>query len=80
VDSRNNSPAFTFHPRRQEKVETRSPGPGAYDSEASVIKDRVVSYKMGQSKRSDVVSSERRDQPGPGQYDHAHKTIKENDS
>jgi hypothetical protein len=66
VDNRNKSPSFTFHPRREEKTNTRSPGPGTYDSESTAIKDRVVSYKMGLGKRKDVVSSELRDQPGPG--------------
>lgn len=44
-------------------------GPGAYDAKDEMIKDKVRSYKMGNTKRSDLVSKEQINQPGPGIYD-----------
>lgn len=43
--------------KREERVE-KTIGPGAYDANNEVIKDRVVSYKMGNTKRSDLVNKE----------------------
>lgn len=58
VNDRHKSPSFTFHPIREEKVEIRSPGPGTYDSESSIIKDRVISHRIAQGRRSEAVSNE----------------------
>ena len=46
------------------------PGPGNYNEDVSPTKDRVISYKMGNSdQRAEIVSREQINQPGPGGYD-----------
>jgi len=63
----NSGPSFSFHPAKEQKLRHDSPGPGAYDSEShTVTKDRVISFKMGDGKRSELVSKERISQIGPG--------------
>jgi hypothetical protein len=39
-------PSYSFHPRREERRDNSSPGPGEYDAQSEVIKDRVKSYQM----------------------------------
>lgn len=46
-----------------------SPGPGNYDPNTSITKDRTIAYKMSNSKRTDIVSKEVSNLPGPGIYD-----------
>jgi len=46
-----------------------SPGPGHYKEEFTVVKDKVVSFRMSPTKRGDIVSKEFSDRPGPGTYD-----------
>lgn len=46
-----------------------SPGPAGYNPEHSFIKDNVISYKMSNSVRQEIVSQEARNQPGPGNYE-----------
>ena len=46
------------------------PGPGNYNEDLSPTKDRVISYKMGNStQRAEIVSKERMSSPGPGGYE-----------
>jgi hypothetical protein len=33
--------------KREDKLLSLSPGPGVYDGDRSVSKDRVISFKMG---------------------------------
>jgi len=47
----------------------QNPGPGNYSPEHGVVKDKVISYAMGSSKRVDIVQKHSLDQPGPGIYD-----------
>lgn len=42
--------------KREDKMVSHSPGPGVYDADLSANKDRVISYKMSQSTRNDIVS------------------------
>jgi hypothetical protein len=54
----------------QDKAADDIPGPGNYEANVNVVKDRVTTYKMSSSsKRTDIVSRERISSPGPGQYD-----------
>ena len=59
----------TIRGRKEERHETLSPGPGAYDSSYAQVKDKVVTYKMGNTSRTEVVSKEHKTLPGPGNYD-----------
>lgn len=43
--------SFQMRGRPQDKVGNDNPGPGNYDADANVVKDRVVTYKMGSSTR-----------------------------
>jgi len=45
-----------------------SPGPGHYNEEFNVVKDKVVSHKMSPSKRGNIVSQEASSSPAPGSY------------
>lgn len=50
-----------------------NPGPGNYDPNTSITKDRTVAYKMSYSQRTEIISKEARNMPGPGIYDnHTH--------
>ncbi len=76
----NNVPSFTFHPRPEPVQRDFSPGPGAYDSDSSIVRDQARGFKMNSSKRGDIVRKEARDMPGPGGYDNLSRTIQNNDA
>lgn len=46
-----------------------SPGPGEYDPSDAMSKERVLSYKMDLTTRTDMVAKSMKDLPGPGTYD-----------
>jgi hypothetical protein len=53
-----------------EKGDNGVPGPGNYNADPSITKDKSIAYKLPSSpQRSDFVSKEQRDLPGPGNYD-----------
>jgi len=60
---------YTIGQKREEKIRGDSPGPGAYNANESVLKDRVVSHKMGSTSRTEIVHKETSSKPGPGAYD-----------
>lgn len=47
----------------------KSPGPGAYDVNHSVIKEKCRNVGIGMSKRPDIAPKTARETPGPGVYD-----------
>ena len=62
--------------RPQDLQKNEIPGPGNYEADSSIIKDRVKTYKMeGGSSRGDIVSREAKNLPGPGAYTHNYKEI-----
>lgn len=60
--------SFTMQSRREINRDTLSPGPGAYDERSSAVKDRPISHKISGSKRTDFISKEVKEKPGPGSY------------
>lgn len=70
-----NSKKYTIGSKKQQSYETLSPGPGAYNTKDNLTKSAVASYRQAQSKRTDVVSKERLNSPGPGNYSFDGKTV-----
>lgn len=71
-DQRSNiggGPQFTFQSRNEPKRRDNTPGPGGYEGDTNNVKERVVSYKISNSQRPDIVSKEDRKKVGPGEYD-----------
>ncbi len=69
-----NGPKFAFTGKSKEYHKNDSPGPGAYESEKqNLVRDKSPSFKMGSSKRSEIVSKNQKEKPGPGQYDDNNK-------
>lgn len=66
-------PKYVMNPRREEggAVNTSNsryvPGPGSYNPEVHMTRDKAPGVKMGSSNRADLY--EGRANPGPGQYD-----------
>jgi hypothetical protein len=59
--------SFSMRGKPADKVIDDVPGPGNYEANANIVKDRVTTYKMSSSsKRADIVSRERISSPGPG--------------
>ena len=54
------------------------PGPGYYEPINEGVKDKVRSYKMGSSVRTDIVSKEVVSKPGPGHYTNEHDQFGKN--
>jgi hypothetical protein len=54
-----------------------SPGPGHYEGNVNVVKDKIVSYDMGKSpsKKTFMEDKGRELSPGPGYYESDHKKI-----
>lgn len=48
--------------------DNKSPGPGQYQENPNVVKDRVITYDMGRSspKKTFMENSDRLGSPGPG--------------
>lgn len=46
-----------------------SPGPGAYDANTFVNKDKTPATSFGKTRRSEIVSKEDRSKLGPGNYE-----------
>lgn len=44
--------------RPKDLTRNESPGPGNYDADVSITKDRTVAYKMSKTTRTDIVSKE----------------------
>jgi hypothetical protein len=63
------APAVSIRGRPEDISRDDSPGPGHYDGNANIVKDKVITYKMSASKRTDIVSRQQMEQPGPGIYD-----------
>lgn len=62
--------SFSMRGRPQDKVGNEVPGPGNYEGNLEVVKDKVISYNMGSGQnRSMLVSKEASNLPGPGHYD-----------
>ena len=49
--------------------DNKVPGPGEYDLNHAILKDKIVSYKISKSQRDGLVSSEAQSRPGPGSYE-----------
>lgn len=45
------------------------PGPGTYDRSDMLIKNKAVTFKIGNSTREDLVSKSQKELPGPGNYE-----------
>ena len=45
-----------------------APGPGTYEDNTRVVKDKTPAYQMSPVRRGDIVSSEQTSKPGPGHY------------
>lgn len=52
-----------------DKVGNDVPGPGSFNANYSAVKDKVVSHKMSNTKKSDMVGKETKSKPGPGAYE-----------
>ena len=52
--------------RREERINSYSPGPGEYNPSDYLSKERTVVHKINQSERSDIVSKSVKELPGPG--------------
>lgn len=50
------------------KDRVNSPGPGAYDANETVVKDKIPNYGFGNTERKDLVNNEEKLKPGPGNY------------
>lgn len=65
--------SVTISGKEERRERNTSPGPGTYEESAahSATKDRVRSYKFGDSKshRGELVGREASSSPGPGMYD-----------
>lgn len=53
----------------EDKIRNDVPGPGNYEPNVHIVKDRVIAHKISQSQRMDIVTKEMLYQPGPGEYD-----------
>ena len=62
-------PSYTIKGKESRGDKSLSPGPGAYQADYAIVKDSLRSYKMGNTKRTDIVSKELVSSPGPGNYD-----------
>lgn len=51
-------PSYTFKTKKQLNLTNDNPGPGNYEPSTNYTKDKVASFKMGSSKRGDIVSKE----------------------
>ena len=50
--------SFTFKGKPKEYNKKDVPGPGMYDPNNNVVKDKTITYKMGSTTRGDLVSKE----------------------
>lgn len=58
-------------PTCTKRQEIGSPGPGNYEANYSVIKDRMPVYDFGKSpNKKSFISKEVIEKPGPGNYDY----------
>jgi len=69
--------SYTFQGKSTEKSRNENPGPGNYNATDDVTKNRVVSFKMGTTQRTEIVNKEKVSSPGPGNYDSPSKWGKE---
>ena len=70
----NDSRKVTISPHKQESKRDPTPGPGQYNENMDVVKDKSRSVLISsQSQRIDVVGKHVRDTPGPGLYDSPNK-------
>ncbi|CDW79521.1 UNKNOWN [Stylonychia lemnae] len=61
--------SITIRGKPKDKVGNGVPGPGNYDPENHLTKDQALtSFKMPRTERSQMVSKEEIQKPGPGQY------------
>jgi hypothetical protein len=61
---------FLIRGKSNERKGNDNPGPGNYNIDLSIIKDKVPAYKMSNSPgRSELVSKEQSFLPGPGNYE-----------
>jgi hypothetical protein len=51
-------PRFTIKEKRNDKDGNDNPGPGNYEANTDVIKDKVISHKISSSQRVEFVSKE----------------------
>lgn len=51
------------------RIRDLSPGPGIYEPSTTQTKEKVKTFKIGESKRTEIVSKEVSQQIGPGHYD-----------
>ena len=63
-------------PSCTKRSEFSSPGPGNYEGNYSVIKDRIPTYDFGKCpNKKSFISKELIDKPGPGSYDYNSKGV-----
>ena len=60
--------SVTIRGRPEDIKRDKSPGPGKYDPTDSIVKASVLTYKMPQSARGNIISKEDLQKPGPGSY------------
>lgn len=59
--------------KSKERIDSMSPGPGHYNANDSLSKERTPQYKMSLTERADIVAKSMKDLPGPGVYDQESK-------
>jgi hypothetical protein len=56
--------------KSNEKIDNDVPGPGDYNADPNLIKDKLIGFKIDSgTKRPEIVSKETLSIPGPGVYD-----------
>jgi len=65
---RKGGPSYTIGTKREQKQFSEAPGPGSYSGNDSLTKTRIVSHKLGETKRTEIVSRDKSGSPGPGNY------------
>lgn len=50
--------SVTIRGKPKDNQRNDSPGPGHYSPDPSIVKDKAVSYRMGNTKRTEIISKE----------------------
>lgn len=61
-------PSYTMGKKQNNSMMIKTPGPGAYDPNAHVVKESTRNVTMKSSKRPDIAPKTARELPGPGTY------------
>jgi hypothetical protein len=67
--NKDNGPTFTFKGKPDNRERSKTPGPGNYNPDHFVTRDKVPNTLISKSSKNGLVSREEMEKPGPGNYE-----------